>query len=200
MADDTQMVTLDPQGRPLPIMDAQTQALVQLDGSLATNAGGDPRVIQDASPDTSAIAPYLSSDGERFSLHFDQLSVRHGLDIQLSPALANIVDFDNRIDPATLWYKVPINPIVFAPTGNGLQIQSQKVSTLHRIQNAKRLEFRTSHIPLQPELSSSNSQVVHVLTDFVMPSYTSHGYFNFSSSTPSEETPDPMHALPQLSD
>ena len=57
MANNTQMVTLDPQGRPLPIMDAQTQALVQLDGTLAANAGGDPRAIQNASPETSAIAP-----------------------------------------------------------------------------------------------------------------------------------------------
>ena len=57
MANNTQMVILDPQGRPLPIMDAQTQALVQLDGTLAMNAGGDPQAIQDASPETSAIAP-----------------------------------------------------------------------------------------------------------------------------------------------
>ena len=57
MANNTQMVNLDPQGRPLQIMDAQTQDVVQLDGSLASNAGGDPRVIHDASPDTSAIAP-----------------------------------------------------------------------------------------------------------------------------------------------
>ena len=39
MAQNTQMVPFDPQGRPLPIMDAQTQALVQLDGTLAANWG-----------------------------------------------------------------------------------------------------------------------------------------------------------------
>ena len=57
MANLNQVVLHDPQGRPLQIMDAQTQALVQLDGTLASNAGGDPRAIQNASPDTSAVAP-----------------------------------------------------------------------------------------------------------------------------------------------
>ena len=57
MANNTQMVPLDPQGRPLQIMDAQTQALVRLDGTLATNAGGDPQAIQNVSPETFAIAP-----------------------------------------------------------------------------------------------------------------------------------------------
>jgi len=43
---------------PNTIMDAQTQALVQLDGTLVTNAGGNPsRAVLDVSPDTSAIAP-----------------------------------------------------------------------------------------------------------------------------------------------
>ena len=75
MANNDQMVPLDQQNQksqhPLPIMDAQTQALVQLDGPLALHAGGNSLPAIQNAGGTTFFSP-LMRGGTRDRLHLTQ--------------------------------------------------------------------------------------------------------------------------------
>ena len=168
MANNTQMVNLDPQGRPLQIMDAQTQDVVQLDGSLASNAGGDPRVTHDASPDTSAIEPSdldrtdddLLNELDQNLLGTNGVNSRVDLMQQLTQAETQVATQQAELQQATV--------VVERLQTAGQEITSEHAGAIAVLQNRdtliqeQRQVFAAEHARQEAEIQRASQELVQV--------------------------------------
>lgn len=146
----------------------------------------------------SQIAPYFtfSADTEKFILNYHATATRDRLQIGLSKRLSDIIEFDTRSQPDTATLNrgtTPFQVIQLDPQISALNAadlvtdpfkyivpQPQRRNTAFKIQQCKILQFLTDFFPVPQEIGSGTQDLSRIVTDFIIPSYTSSGYFNFS--------------------
>ena len=159
---------------PNTIMDAQTQALVQLDGTLVTNAGGNPsRAILDVSPDTSAIAP-SDLDNTDDDLLDDLGQAYRNADHHLGQGVSSRTSLMQRLTQAETQVEMQRAELLTATDVVGrLQTAGQTVTSDHArtlavledrdaLIQEQRNTFAAEHARQEAEIQRTSSELVQV--------------------------------------